>query len=133
MNASAKESAAGSRGVCPHLALEVTEENGVGSHVQVHLLNPQLLVLSQEGESRLGLLRVHHLAVPQGERQQVLPTGVGLEPIVGRRKLVAPRFERVTQMILTLTRYREKLVILWPLCHLLRCEERKVLSHWDSI
>lgn len=59
-------------GSCPHLALDVSQVNGLRSDVQEHLLAPQLLVLSQEGEASLRLLHALHVAVLQRERQQVL-------------------------------------------------------------
>lgn len=62
----------GSGGSCPHLALDVSQVNGLRSDVQEHLLAPQLLVLSQEGEASLRLLHALHVAVLQRKRQQVL-------------------------------------------------------------
>lgn len=62
----------GSGGSCPHLALDVSQVNGLRSDVQEHLLAPQLLVLSQEGEASLRLLHALDVAVLQRERQQVL-------------------------------------------------------------
>lgn len=59
-------------GSCPHLALDVSQVNGLRSDVQEHLLAPQLLVLSQEGEASLRLLHALDVAVLQRERQQVL-------------------------------------------------------------
>lgn len=56
----------------PHLALDVSQVNGLCSNIQEHLLAPQLLVLSQEGEAGLRLLHALDVAVLQRERQQVL-------------------------------------------------------------
>lgn len=61
--------------VRPHLALYVSQVNGLGSNVQEHLLAPQFLVLSQEGESCLGFLHILNVPVLEGECQQVLQAG----------------------------------------------------------
>jgi len=46
--------------------------NGLRSDIQVHLLTPQLFVLSQDGETHLGFLHILHIPVLERVRQQVL-------------------------------------------------------------
>lgn len=48
--------------LCSHQALYVSELNGLHANIQEHLLTPQLIVLSQEGETCLGFL--HTLNIP---------------------------------------------------------------------
>lgn len=64
-------------GTCSHLALYVSEVNGLGPDVQVHLLTPQLLALRQEGETGLGFLHALHVSILERECQQVLQADGG--------------------------------------------------------
>lgn len=54
-----------SSGPRPHLALDVSQVNGLCSDIQEHLLAPQLLVLGQEGKASLRLLHTLDVAVLQ--------------------------------------------------------------------
>lgn len=65
--------------MCPHQALDVSEENGFCSNIQEHLLTPQLLVLGQEGEPCLGFLHPLHIPILEREGQEVLPREVKSE------------------------------------------------------